>query len=133
LRRPFLTDAPLPIFQNARLEPLAHKADDALVADPMLQEPNHPFLVNLVEEAPNVGIENPVHRGIADRHRQCVQRVVLSASGPEPVREAEEVFLIDRVEQRDSRALNDFVFQRGNTEWALFVAARLRYEPSPDR
>ena len=42
LRSPRLTDAPFSVFQNARLEPLAHKADDALVADPVLQEPDQP-------------------------------------------------------------------------------------------
>lgn len=57
---------------------------------------------------------------------------MLTASGPKPVREAEEVFLIDRVEHCDSRALNDFVFQRSNTERALF-AISLWYEPSSDR
>jgi hypothetical protein len=29
-----------PIFENARLEPLTDKADNALVADPMFQEAN---------------------------------------------------------------------------------------------
>jgi hypothetical protein len=42
LRCPLLTDAPVPIFQNAHLEPLAHKKNDALIANPMLQESDQP-------------------------------------------------------------------------------------------
>jgi hypothetical protein len=45
--------------------------------------------------------------------------VWLAAPRPEPVREAEEVRFIDGVEHLDSGALNDFVFQRGNTERPL--------------
>ncbi len=39
--------------------------------------------------------------------------------GPEPVREAEEVFLVDRIEHGDDCTLDDLVFQRGNTQRAL--------------
>jgi hypothetical protein len=44
-----------------------------------------------------------------------------SPAGPKPVREPEEVFLIDGVEHRDERALNDLVFQRSDAQRALFV------------
>jgi len=40
LRRPLLTDAPVPIFQDARLEPLAYKTQNALICNPMLQKPD---------------------------------------------------------------------------------------------
>ena len=44
---------------------------------------------------------------------------MLAAPRPKSVREAEEVRLVDGVEHLDGRALNDFVFQRGNTERSL--------------
>jgi hypothetical protein len=44
------------------------------------------------------------------------------------LREAEEVFLVDRVEHCDGRTLDDLVFQRGNPQRALLVGARLGYE-----
>ena len=91
------------------------------------------MLANRIEKAPNVRVENPVHRGITDRHRQCIHRVVLPPPGPEPVGEAEEVFLVDRVEHSNQRTLNDFVLQRGNPQGPLLVGSRLRYEPSPNR
>lgn len=58
---------------------------------------------------------------------------MLPPPGQEPVRDAEEVFLVDRIEHRDDRALNELVFQRGDTERALLIGARLRYEPPPNR
>src|SRR3982751_5946594 len=54
-----------------------------------------------------------------------------ASSGPEPVREAEEVFLIDCIENGDDRTLDDLVLQRGDTQRPL-LAVWLRYEPPPD-
>jgi hypothetical protein len=50
--------------------------------------------------------------------------------GSESIREPEEVFLVDRVEQRDRRPLDDFVLQGRDREWAL-PAIRLGYVRSP--
>src|SRR6266566_3451144 len=50
LPRPPVTDRHHPVFEDARLEPLLDQADDAPVADPMLQEPDQPVLADLVEE-----------------------------------------------------------------------------------
>ena len=47
--RPPITDRHHPVFEDARLEPLLDQADDAPVADPMLQEPDQPILADLVE------------------------------------------------------------------------------------
>jgi hypothetical protein len=54
---------------------------------------------------------------------------VLAAFGPEPVRESKKVFLVDRVQHRDSRSLDNLVFEGGDREWAL-SAVRFRYVPS---
>src|SRR5262249_45897196 len=48
----------------------------------------------------------------ADPDDQRIQRVVLAASRSEPVREAEEVFLVDRTQHRCRGSLDDLVFQR---------------------
>jgi hypothetical protein len=44
---------------------------------------------------------------------------VLAASRSEPIREPEEVFLVDRAQQRSHCSLDDFVFEGGNREWAF--------------
>ncbi len=90
LPRPPVTDRHRPVFENARLQPFADQADDALVADAALDEPDQPVLADRVEKAPDVGVQYPVHLPAADCDRQGVERIVRSASGPEPVREPEE-------------------------------------------
>jgi site-specific DNA recombinase len=129
---PFLTDAPFSVFQNTRLEPLAHEADDAFVTDPVLQETDQPFLAERIEEAPDIGVQNPVHRGIAYPCCQSIQRIVLTALRPKAVRESEEVLLVNRVQHFDHRTLDDLILQRGNAQRAL-VPVRLRYVPPPHR
>src|SRR5207237_5733869 len=77
-------------------------------------------------------IKNIVHPCAVDSGDECVQRIVLAALGPEPVREAEEVFLVDRVQHRACRLLDDLVFECGNCERALLTIS-LRYVMSPIR
>src|SRR5207253_2249024 len=67
-----------------------------------------------------------------DSGDKYVQRIVLAALGPEPIREAEEVFLVDRVQHRACRLLDDLVFECGNCERALLTIS-LRYVMSPRR
>ena len=57
LRGSHVTTLPLPFFQNARLEPLVHLADDAIVTDSVLQKTYQPLLIDRIEEAFDVGIE----------------------------------------------------------------------------
>jgi hypothetical protein len=64
-----------------------------------------------------------VHLCAVDSDDECVQRIVLAALGPEPVREAEEVFLVDRAQHRACRLLYDLVFEYGNCERALLTSA----------
>jgi hypothetical protein len=48
-----------------------------------------------------------------------IQRIVRAAPRPEPVRDSEEVFLIDRVQQLGHRPLDDLVLQGGDSERTL--------------
>jgi hypothetical protein len=54
---------------------------------------------------------------------------MLTALRSEPVREPEEVFLVDRVQHRCHCPLDNLVLKRSNSERAL-SAIRLRYVPS---
>src|SRR6202161_2161337 len=63
---------------------------------------------------------------------QGVQRIVLAALGAEPIRKAEEVLLVDRIQHRGSRPLDDFVFEGSNRDWAL-SAVRFWYVQSTAR
>ena len=78
------------------------------------------------EEGRYVGVENEVHSLAANPDCQRVQRIVLATFRSEPVAEAEEIFLINGIQHRDGRPLDDLVLQGRDRERALFPV-RLRY------
>ena len=80
---------------------------------------NQGALCSTFQEPGNVGVQYPVHPRVADPDRERVQCIMRTASGPEPVREPEEIFLIDRVQHLDHRTLNDLVLQCCDAERAL--------------
>jgi hypothetical protein len=132
LPRPPVADRHDPVFQNARLKPLPDQADDARIADPVLDEANQPVLADFVEERPDVGVQYEVHFPAGDPDGQCVERVLRSASGPESVREPEEVLLVDRVQHCDCRSLDDLVFESGDRERPLSaIRPRIQVRGSP--
>ena len=96
----------------------------------MFQETDQPVLTEFVEKRSDVGVDYPVHIRAIDSNRKRIQRIVRAASGSETVREPEEIFLVDRVEHRDRRSLDNLVLQRGNRDRAL-PAVRLGYIHSP--
>ena len=85
----------------------------------MLQETNQPSLVDRVEVGPDIRIENEIHLLGGDSDDECIQRIVLAALRSKPVREPEEVFLVDRVQDSGGRPLDDLVLKGGNCEGAL--------------
>ena len=74
----------LPFFQRAGLQPFAYQANDAWVADPVLQELDQPLVADRVEEALDVGVHDPAHIGARDAHRQRVQRLCWLRRGLNP-------------------------------------------------
>ena len=58
--------------------------------------------------------------------RESVQRIMLATPGSEPIAEPEEVLLVDAVQHRDGRSLDNLVLERRHRQWAL-LAVRLRY------
>jgi hypothetical protein len=73
-------------------------------------------VVQRIEEPADVGIEHPVHPSRVETDRERIQRGMRAASRPEPVREPEEVRVVDRIQHLDDGALDNPVFQRGNPE-----------------
>src|SRR5271170_8260777 len=120
------------VFQNARLEPFLDQVEDARVGDPMLQESGQPGLADFIEKASDLNFQYPVHLRAAGSDHQGVQRIVLAALGAEPIRKAEEVLLVNRIQHRGSRPLDDFVFEGSNRDWAL-SAVRFWYVQSTAR
>src|SRR6185295_9428661 len=85
----------------------------------MLQKTDQPFPVDRIEKASDVGIEYPVHLCAADSDNERIQRIMRAAPWPKPIRETEEIFLVDRVQHCKRCSLDDFVLQSGDREGAL--------------
>src|SRR6202048_1989351 len=67
-------------------QPLLDQADGALVADPVFDKADEPFLAHRPEEVPDVSVKNVVHLPVGDPHHQGIQRIMWSAPGTKPVR-----------------------------------------------
>ena len=74
----------LPILQHAGVQPFLDEPHDAPVRDPVLDEPHQPFVVERVEEAPDVRIEHPVHLLVIDADRERIQRLMRLRPGRNP-------------------------------------------------
>jgi hypothetical protein len=107
------------IFHDAGLQPLANQAEDATITDTVLDETDQPLMADRVEESGYVGVHYPVRLRRGDPDCQRVQRIVLSASGPEPIRKPQEVYFVDGIEHLHDGALNDLVLQRGDAQRTL--------------
>src|ERR1700745_2971189 len=74
---------------------------------------DEPFLADFSEERSDIGVQYVVPLGAGDADHQCVQRIVLAALGSKSVREPKELLLVDRVQHRDGRPLDDLVLKGG--------------------
>src|SRR5450631_1100833 len=119
LRRSYLRLRPLTVFRNSRLQPFLDQAKYPGIGHAMRDELHDPLVAHVVEEATSVRIKHPVHSLPLDARRQRVQRLMRAATGPEPIRKAFEVNLIDLIEDRHHGLLNDFVLQCRDAQWTL--------------
>jgi hypothetical protein len=83
---------------------------------PTLDEFEQPFMVDGVEKASDVRIERPIHFPFGQADVQGVQSVMRAAPRPESIGKAEEVRLINGVEDWRPRVLDEFVLQSGNAQ-----------------
>ena len=119
-----------PVFQDTRFEPFTDQADDARVADPMLDEADETVLAYRVEEPGNIGVHNVVHLSAVDPDMERVQRIVLAAARAESIAEPEEFLLVDRIQQRSGGPLDNLVLKGGDCQRTL-PPIGLRNVPTP--
>src|SRR5712692_2797445 len=130
LGRPFFRPCSFPILQHAGVQPFLDEPHDASVRNPMLNELHQPFVGKTVEKAANVHIEHPVHFLRQQSGVERVQRIMLASPRPESVRETQKVGFVDSVQHLDGRALDDFVFQCGNSERSFPPVALVDVHPT---
>ncbi len=85
----------------------------------MLEKPHQPRLITAGEEVADVSAEHEVHLLARDPDRERVQRIMLRAPRPKPIRESKKIQLIDSVQHLDHRPLQDLVLQRSNGDIKL--------------
>src|SRR6516225_280063 len=130
LRSTCLRLRPFPFLHHPGLEPFLDQAQGAAVGDAVLNELDHPCLVEVIEEALDVSIKHIVHLLLHERIGQRIQRLMLAAPRTKSIREAEEVLLIDLVEDGDHCLLDDLVLQCGDPERTFPSVAFLDKYPS---
>jgi site-specific DNA recombinase len=52
---------PLSVFEHSRFEPFADQTGDPLISDPVFEKPEHPPVIDFIEERANVRVGDPVH------------------------------------------------------------------------
>src|SRR5450631_407918 len=108
---PHLRLRPVAVLRNSGLQPFLDQPKYSPVGNPMLEKPQHPLVVHVIEEPADVGIQHPVHLLPLDPDHQRIQRLMLTAPRPRPIREAQKVHLIYLIEDGDHGLLNDLVLQ----------------------
>jgi len=97
----------LAVLRYSRLQPFPDEAEYPAIRHPVLDELDGPLVAQIVEKATDVRIKNPVHLLPLNAHRQRIQRRMWTASRTKPVGKAFEVDLIDMVEDRNHRLLDE--------------------------
>lgn len=116
LRRAHLALYLRPVLHHSRAKPFLDQTQDPPIPDSVLQELQHPPMVDGVEEPADVRIEHPVHFLPQDARRQCVESLMLTPPGTKSVGKPDEVDLVNGVHHVDHRGLDDLVFQRCDPE-----------------
>jgi len=73
----------------------------------------------MASKKPWISASHPVHPSPVDAGVESIQRIVLAAPRSEPVGEPYEVFLIDRLQNRHDRLLDDLVLQAEHAQRPL--------------
>ena len=73
---------------------------------------------------------NEAHPAARDPDHQRIQRIVRATLGSKPIAEPDEVFLVDRVQHRHGRLLDNLVLQGGDRQVTL-SPIRLWNTPPP--
>src|SRR5215831_5328596 len=73
----------------------------------------------MIEKAPNVAVQNPVHPLPHNRDVQRIQRWMLAAPWPEAIRETQKILLVNLIEDCDHGLLDNFVLQRRDPQRPL--------------
>src|ERR1700693_131483 len=116
---PHLRLRPLPILRYSRFQPFLDQPQHPWISHASLEQLQQMPMVEIIEKATDIRIQNPVHLLPHNPRRQRVQCIMRAPSRPEPIRDTDEVLFVDRVEDRHHRLLDYFVLQGGDSQRTL--------------
>src|SRR5262245_55631990 len=82
----------------------------------MLHKLHQPLVTDVVKEASNVRIDDPVHLAPANTHKQGIQGLMTPTSRTIAVTEPQKVLFIDTFQYRAHCLLNDLVLQGSHSQ-----------------
>jgi len=93
---------------------------DAPVSNAMPNELLEPFVVESIEEATNIRIDDPVHLLRQHPDVERIQTMMLAAPKSIALREARKLRLVDGVQAQDRRILHDLVLKHRYSQSSCF-------------
>ncbi len=123
LRRTSFRLQPSAFLHHPRLQPFLDEAQNPAVGHAMLHELEHPGVRNRIEKGPDVSIHNVVHPLLRERIRERIQRLMLAVPRPKPIRKAQKVLLVNRIEDGHHRLLDNLILQGRDPQRALAPVA----------
>ncbi len=133
LRRSHTRVRPCPVIHDASLQPFPDQAGHPPVANAVLKERNQPIPRDGVKIRLQIRVDDPVDLAPFDPEGQGIERIVRTATRPEPVTETKKLRLINwRQDHIHNRFLDDLVLQCRDPERS-YPAVRLGYLYPPDR
>src|ERR1700722_13493514 len=121
LRNTFVRRRPQAILHDSRFEPFLDQTGHALISDSMFDKLDQPIMIEVVEKASDVSIQDPVHFPCQQTDVERIEAVVLPFTRSVSVGKSEEVSLVDRVHHFNRGSLDDLVLQHRNTQRALLA------------
>ncbi len=113
-------------FQDSALKHTGDQPNNPWVANPLAQELEHPFMINLVEEAFDVSFYDLVDPFLLDRPAQFIQTSVLAASRSVALTAGLEYRLVDGLQNPLERQLHQLIFKTADTQWPSLLTAGFR-------
>jgi site-specific DNA recombinase len=131
LRGPHLRLRPLPMLRYSGFQPFLDQPQYPWISHTFLDKLQQMPMVEMIEKALDIRVQNPVHLLPHDPRRQRIQCPPKPAGTPErffpagtpgcgsvpDIRKTDEVLLVDRVEDRHHRLWNHFVLHGGDPQW----------------
>jgi hypothetical protein len=104
----------LPVdVQNAGFEPFPNEVKKGPVVDPQLQHLQQPVMVEVIEEAFDVGFDDVTELAKLEVETEVLDRCLGTSPRPVAIADGQKVLLVDGVQDLGAGKLHQLVFQGG--------------------